>query len=79
MAEKMEISESKHTHNGKMFGIPVQLDMRCEACPQVDCRWYWIPALEVVHLLFAGYCIVMSLIDRDFEPGFPIQVGEEVE
>lgn len=74
----MEFDDFKHTHNGKMFGVPVKLDMRCEECPQIDADRWWVPLLEVMHLLFALYCMVMSILSPEFEPVFPVQVGRKV-
>lgn len=70
--------EINATHHGKMFGVPVWLDMTDPECPGVEAKYKLDLVLDFMESMFALYCFTVSLINPEFEPMFLVQVGEEI-
>lgn len=68
----------KRTHHGKIYGIPVYLDMTDPECPGIEPKYKLGFLLSIAEAFFMSYCAVKSLFDLEFEPMFPILVGEEI-
>lgn len=76
---KSETHHSRRTHHGKVFGIPVYLDMTNEKCPHVEPKYCLGFALTIMEHIFGLYCLIKSYFDPYFEPLFPILVGDKIE
>lgn len=73
-------NEMKRTHKGLMFGlVPVFLDMSDEECPAVEGRNFVCDIiLDIVTPIF-GVCIfIMTMVNREYEPAFPIKITGEI-
>lgn len=72
--------EFKPTHKGLMFGlVPVYLDMSNEECPCIEARhWILEIPLDICHAIFACCVFVMTAMDANYEPSFPIMITGEV-
>lgn len=69
----------KPTHHGRMYGIPVLLDMTYEDCPGVVAKYKMGYLLDFMGFLFGCYCMTASFFNPEFEPMFPILVGKEID
>lgn len=69
----------KRTHYGRLHGIPVWLDMTDQHCPGVEARYFLDPVLSIMEFLHGFYCFVMSMVDSEFEPMYPILILGEVD
>lgn len=75
------MNEMKRTHKGLMFGlVPVYLDMSEDECPSVQGRnLFFDILLDIVTPIF-GMCIfIMTMVNKDYEPSFPITITDELE
>lgn len=70
----------KRTHKGLIFGfVPVYLNFTDPECPEVEGRNFLCELLlSAATPVFGGFLWVMSLLNPDFEPSFPIMVTGEV-
>ena len=68
-------------HHGKMFGLPVYLDMSDPECPAVVGKHWIFDALldNVMEPLFGMFCWTMTFFNPEWEPMYPLQVGPKVE
>lgn len=69
----------KRTHHGKLFGIPVYLDMTNPECPSVEAKYKLDFLLTITEFLFGFYCSVITILNPNFVPMYPFLVGEEIE
>ena len=66
------------THYGSFLGVPVLIDMTDDECPALEaryCLWWLMNGME---FLFGIYCTIMSAINANFEPLFPIKIKGEI-
>jgi len=70
----MIMYDFKATHYGSFLGVPVLIDMTDDECPALEARYYLGWLMDFMEFLFGIYCVVMSAIDADFEPLFPIKI-----
>ena len=70
--------EFKPTHHGSFLGVPVLIDMTDDECPALEARYclWWL--MDGMEFLFGIYCMIMSAIDAEFEPLFPIKIKGEL-
>lgn len=71
--------EFKPTHYGKFLGVPVLIDMTEPECPGLKARYFLDPVMDVMEFLFGIYCTIMSMVNPEFEPMFPIHIRGEYE
>lgn len=69
----------KATHHGKLHGIPVYLDMRDPENPGVKVKYNLELILDLAESMFALVCMVRCFFDPNFEPMYPMLVGDPVE
>lgn len=70
----------KATHHGNFLGVPVWLDMRNGESPAIKPKfgchgkcWMW-----VMELLFGCFVLFQTLDNPEYEPEFPIMLGDTV-
>ncbi|AIM40761.1 hypothetical protein PR08_gp03 [Idiomarinaceae phage Phi1M2-2] len=70
----------KRTHHGRFLGVPVWLDMTDEECPAIEAKYGILGnlAMDFMEALFGVFIWVCTMVNSDYEPLFPIMVGEQV-
>ena len=68
------------THIGLMFGcVPVYLDMTDDDCPGVEGLFFGCDfMLDIVEPIFGACIFIMSAINPEYEPAFPIKIIKEL-
>lgn len=74
------MNEMKRTHKGLMFGlVPVFLDMSDAECPAVEGRNFACEILlDIVTPIFGACIFIMTMINREYKPAFPIKITGEI-
>jgi hypothetical protein len=75
------MEEFNPTHKGLMFGVvPVYLDMTDEECPAILGRnWFCeYVLLDFFSVLFNVLTLMLTRINPEFEPMFPIKITGEL-
>ena len=78
----MGASDNMHvTHYGLMYGIvPIKIDFTDHQCPGIAGRWFGCEMLlSVFDMLFGIFCYVVTWIDPDYDPMFPIRITKIVD
>lgn len=68
-------------YHGKLFGVPVWIYKPESDCPGVEAKsWAGELLLEfALEPLFSGFCWIVSFINPDWEPMYPLLVGPQEE